>query len=32
MNGLWLRAGDAEEIVHTRRLIGRFWAATQVHR
>ena len=32
MNGLWLRAGDAEEIVRPRCLIGRFWAATQVHR
>jgi len=27
VNGFWLRAADAEEIVRPRRLIGRFWAA-----
>jgi hypothetical protein len=26
MNGRWLRAAGAEEIVRPRRLIGRFWA------
>ena len=32
MNVLWLRAAGAEEIVRPRRLIGRFWAAPQLHR
>jgi hypothetical protein len=27
VNGGWLRAAGAEEIVRPRRLIGRFWAA-----
>jgi len=32
VNVLWLRAAGAEEIVRPRRLIGRFWAAPQLHR
>jgi hypothetical protein len=32
MSGLWLCAAGAEEIVRTRRLIGRFWAAPELHR
>jgi hypothetical protein len=31
VNGFWLRAAGAEEIVRPRRLIGRFWAAPQLH-
>ena len=31
MNGGWFRAAGAEEIVRPRRLIGRFWAAPQLH-
>jgi hypothetical protein len=27
-----IRAAGAEEIVRPRRLIGRFWAAPQLHR
>ena len=27
MNGGWIRAAGAGEIVRSRRLIGRFWAA-----
>jgi hypothetical protein len=32
VNGEWLRAAGAEEIVRPRRLIGRFWAAPQLDR
>ena len=32
MNGLHVRAVGAKEIVRPRRLIGRFWAAPQLHR
>ena len=32
MQGVWLRAAGAEDIVRPRRLIGRFWAAPQLHR
>jgi hypothetical protein len=31
VNGGWSRAAGAEEIVRPRRLIGRFWAAPQLH-
>jgi hypothetical protein len=30
--GMSVRAAGAEEIVRPRRLIGRFWAAPQLHR
>jgi len=32
VQGVWLRAAGAEDIVRPRRLIGRFWAAPQLHR
>jgi hypothetical protein len=32
VNGLWLRAAGAEEIVRPWRLIERFCAAPQLHR
>ena len=32
MNGLSVRATGAEDSVRQRRLIGRFWAAPQLHR
>jgi hypothetical protein len=31
VNGLYVRAAGAEEIVRPRRSIGRFWAAPQLH-
>ena len=32
MNGFYVRAAGAEEIVRPQRFIGRFWAAPQLHR
>ena len=32
VNGWWLRATGAEDSVRPWRLIGRFWAAPQLHR
>jgi hypothetical protein len=32
VSGLRVRAAGAEDIVRPRRLIGRFWVATQLHR
>jgi hypothetical protein len=32
VNGLCVRAVGAEAIMRPRRLIGRFWAAPQLHR
>jgi hypothetical protein len=32
VNGFYVRAAGAEEIVRRRRLIGRFWAPPRLHR
>jgi len=32
VNGLWMRAAGAEDIVRPRRLIRLSWAAPQLHR